>query len=412
MNDKIIIKGAKENNLKDINLTLPRDKFIVFTGLSGSGKSSLAFDTIFAEGQRRYIESLSSYARQFLGQMDKPDVESIEGLSPSISIDQKTTSHNPRSTVGTVTEIYDYLRLLFARIGVPHCPECGREIYGITVDQIVDKALMYAQGTKIMVMAPIVRGRKGEYKKQFENLRKDGYARVKVDGEIRMLDEDIELDRQRKHDISVVVDRLIIKEGINRRLTDSVELALKLTGGLVSIDYEGKEELYSTRYACPDCNITLGEITPRSFSFNSPYGACPECTGLGFKNEIDIDKLIPDKTKSLREGAIKVSGWNLDMGRISAMMFKALSEKYKFSLDTPYKDLPKHIQDMILYGNNRETMRMEWQSARFSAEYNSSYEGIVNNLKRRYRETASEGVKRDIERLMTTRPACLVREKG
>lgn len=404
MNDKIIIKGAKENNLKDINLTLPRDKFIVFTGLSGSGKSSLAFDTIFAEGQRRYIESLSSYARQFLGQMDKPDVESIEGLSPSISIDQKTTSHNPRSTVGTVTEIYDYLRLLFARIGVPHCPECGREIYGITVDQIVDKALMYAQGTKIMVMAPIVRGRKGEYKKQFENLRKDGYARVKVDGEIRMLDEDIELDRQRKHDISVVVDRLIIKEGINRRLTDSVELALKLTGGLVSIDYEGKEELYSTRYACPDCNITLGEITPRSFSFNSPYGACPECTGLGFKNEIDIDKLIPDKTKSLREGAIKVSGWNLDMGRISAMMFKALSEKYKFSLDTPYKDLPKHIQDMILYGNNRETMRMEWQSARFSAEYNSSYEGIVNNLKRRYRETASEGVKRDIERLMTTRP--------
>ena len=235
-------------------------------------------------------------------------------------------------------------------------------------------------------------------------MRKDGYARVKVDGEIRMLDEDIELDRQRKHDISVVVDRLIIKEGINRRLTDSVELALKLTGGLVSIDYEGKEELYSTRYACPDCNITLGEITPRSFSFNSPYGACPECTGLGFKNEIDIDKLIPDKTKSLREGAIKVSGWNLDMGRISAMMFKALSEKYKFSLDTPYKDLPKHIQDMILYGNNRETMRMEWQSARFSAEYNSSYEGIVNNLKRRYRETASEGVKRDIERLMTTRP--------
>lgn len=404
MIDKIIIRGAKEHNLKNVDLTLPRDKFVVFTGISGSGKSSLAFDTLFAEGQRRYVESLSSYARQFLGQMDKPDVESIDGLSPAISIDQKTTSHNPRSTVGTVTEIYDYLRLLFARIGVPHCPECGKEIYSITVDQIVDKVLEYGNNTKIMVMAPIVRGRKGEYNKQLDNLRKNGFVRVKIDGAMYSLDEEISLEKNIKHDISVVVDRLVIKEGINRRLTDSVETALKLADGLVIIDFDGTEELYSTKYSCPDCNITLGEITPRMFSFNSPFGACPQCTGLGFRNEIDINKLVPDKNLSLREGAIRVGGWNLDMGRISTMMFNALAKKYKFSLDTPFKKLPEHIQNIILLGNDGEKMTMEWHSERFTAEYNSSYEGIVNNLLRRYQETSSEGVKKDIERLMTSRP--------
>ncbi len=404
MKTKIVIRGAKEHNLKNVNLSFPRDKFVVFTGLSGSGKSSLAFDTIFAEGQRRYIESLSSYARQFLGQMDKPDVESIDGLSPAISIDQKTTSHNPRSTVGTVTEIYDYLRLLFARIGVPHCPQCGREIRNITIDQIVDKILENEPATKIMVLAPIVRGRKGQYTKQLENLRKDGFVRVKIDGDIHSLDEEIKLERNIKHDISVVVDRLIVNDNIKRRLADSVETALKLADGLVAIDYETTQELYSTKYACPDCNITLGEITPRMFSFNSPYGACPECAGLGFKNEIDINKLIPDMELSLNQGAIKISGWNLDMGRISSMMFKALSKKYKFSLDTPYKNLPKHIQNIILFGNDGEKMQMEWQSKKFSAQYNSSHEGIINNLLRRYQETNSEGVKRDIQRLMVSKP--------
>lgn len=405
MNDSIIIRGAKEHNLKNINITIPRDKLVVFTGLSGSGKSSLAFDTIFAEGQRRYVESLSSYARQFLGQMDKPDVESIEGLSPAISIDQKTTSHNPRSTVGTVTEIYDYLRLLFARIGIPHCPNCGKEILSITVDQIVDKVLEREEGTKIMVMAPIVRGRKGEYQRQLEGLKKNGYVRAKIDGEIRSLDEDIKLEKYQKHDISVVIDRLIIKkEGINRRLTDSIETALKLSDGLASIDFEGVEELFSTNYACPDCDITLGEITPRMFSFNSPYGACPKCTGLGVRSEIDVEKVIPDKTLSLNEGALKVGGWHLDMGKISYMQFHAIAKRYKFSLDTPYKDLPEHIQNIILYGNDGEKLPMKWQSERFNAEYNSSFEGVVKNLLRRYSETASEGVKRDIERLMTTLP--------
>ncbi len=400
----IQVRGAKVHNLKNIDVSIPRDKFVVFTGLSGSGKSSLAFDTIFAEGQRRYVESLSSYARQFLGQMDKPDVESIDGLSPSISIDQKTTSHNPRSTVGTVTEIYDYLRLLFARIGVPHCPECGKEIYSITVDQIVDKTLTKDIGSKIMVMAPIVRGRKGEYQKLFEDLRKNGYIRVKVDGKIYSLDEEIRLERYKTHDIYAVIDRIIIKEDINRRLADSVEAALKLGDGLVIIEENGKEELFSTKYSCPDCDISLGEITPRMFSFNSPYGACPECAGLGFRNEIDIDKLIPDKNLSLRQGAFKVSGWKLDMGRIAYMQFKALSKKYNFSMDTPYKDLPDHIKELILYGNSGEKLKMKWQSERFNAEYYSEYEGIVNNLLRRYTQTQSEGVKRDIERLMTSRP--------
>jgi excinuclease ABC subunit A len=401
MNNDIVIKGAKQNNLKNIDLVIPRDKLVVFTGLSGSGKSSLAFDTIFAEGQRRYVESLSSYARQFLGQMNKPDVESIDGLSPAISIDQKTTSQNPRSTVGTVTEIYDYLRLLFARIGVPHCPKCGKEISSITVDQIVDNIMHFDEGTKFLILAPIVRGRKGEYVKQFESLRKSGYARVKVDGSVFSLDEEISLDKNLKHDISVVVDRLVIKDGIQRRLTDSIESALKLSEGLVNIEANGVEELYSTNYACPDCNITLGEITPRMFSFNAPYGACEACTGLGFRNEIDLDKLIPDKTLSLRQGAIKCTGWNLDMGKISSMQFNALSRRYGFSMDTPYKDLPSDIKDILLFGNKGENIKMESSGARYSVQFDASYEGVVNNLNRRYKDTKSEGVIRDIDRLMS-----------
>lgn len=411
MANDIVIKGAKENNLKNINLTIPRDKFVVFTGLSGSGKSSLAFDTIFAEGQRRYVESLSSYARMFLGQMDKPDVESIEGLSPAISIDQKTTSQNPRSTVGTVTEIYDFLRLLFARTGIPHCPECGKEISSITIDQIIDKVMEYPENSKFMVLAPVVRGRKGEYAKLFESLRKSGYARVKVDGNIYNLDEEIPMERNNRHDISVVVDRLVLKEGINRRLSDSIENALKLAEGLVIIETEGREELFSTNYACPDCGISLGEITPRMFSFNSPYGACEDCTGLGFKNEIDLNKLIPNKKLSLREGAIRCSGWNLDMGKMSIMQFSALSKKYKFSMDTPYEELPEEIKSIILYGNNGEDLKMVSSSARYTMEYTASYEGIVNNLMRRYHNTQSEGVKKDIERLMSAKPCETCRGK-
>lgn len=403
--DNIIIRGVKENNLKNINLTIPRDKFVVFTGLSGSGKSSLAFDTLFAEGQRRYVESLSSYARQFLGQMDKPDVESIEGLSPAISIDQKTTSNNPRSTVGTVTEIYDYLRLLYARIGVPHCPQCGKEIKNISVDQIVDKIMAYGEGAKILVLAPVVRGRKGEYHKQLAGYRKSGFVRVKVDGVIYSLEEEIEIDKNKKHDISVVVDRLVIKEGIESRLTESVEAALKLAEGLVSVEKDGETELFSTNYSCPDCDISLGEITPRLFSFNSPFGACSACMGLGERMEIDVTKLIPDENLSLNDGAIKIGGWNLDMGRIATMQFRALAETYNFSLNTPYKDLPEHIKNIILYGNNGEKLTMRWQSQRFKlAEYEASFEGIVNNLMRRYSETQSEGVKNDIERLMTSKP--------
>ncbi len=399
----IVIKGARQNNLKNIDVTLPRDKFIVFTGLSGSGKSSLAFDTIFAEGQRRYMESLSSYARQFLGQMNKPDVDSVDGLSPAISIDQKTTSKNPRSTVGTVTEIYDYLRLLFARIGIPHCPNCGKEIKSITVDQIVDKILQYKEGEKFIILAPVVRGRKGEYTKQLDSLRRSGYVRVKIDGNIYNLDEEISMDKNVKHDISVVIDRLVMKEGISRRLTDSVESALKLAEGLVIVEKEGAEELFSTQYSCPDCDISLGEITPRMFSFNSPFGACPQCTGLGFKNEIDVSKLIPDPSKSLNDGAIRCSGWNLDMGKVTIMQFRALAKRYKFSLDTPYKDLPEDIKKILLYGTG-ERIEMLAEGRNYSMAYNSYYEGVVNNLNRRYKDTQSEGVRIEIEKLMTAKP--------
>ena len=401
---EIRIRGAKEHNLKNIDVDIPRDKLVVFTGLSGSGKSSLAFDTIFAEGQRRYVESLSSYARQFLGQMDKPDVESIEGLSPAISIDQKTTSQNPRSTVGTVTEIYDYLRLLFARIGIPHCPVCGREITSVSVDQIVDKICTYPAGTKFIVLAPVVRGRKGEYVKQLESLKRSGYVRVKVDGNVYGLDEEITLDKNLKHNISVVVDRLVMKEGINRRLSDSIETALKLADGLVVIEKDGEEELFSTDYSCPVCGISIGEITPRMFSFNSPYGACESCSGLGFRNEIDVHKIIPDPNVSIRDGAIKCTGWNLDMGKMSMMQFRALSKRYNFSLDTPYKDLPQRIKDIILYGTQGEKIKMSAQSANYTMEFNAHYEGVVNNLTRRYKETQSDGVRADIERLMTASP--------
>jgi len=403
--NELIIKGARENNLKNVDLTIPRDKLVVFTGLSGSGKSTLAFETIYAEGQRRYVESLSSYARMFLGQMEKPDVDSIEGLSPAISIDQKTTSHNPRSTVGTVTEIYDYFRLLFARTGVPHCPECGREITRQTVDQITDKIMELPSGTKILVNAPVVRGKKGEYTKNFEQYKKSGYARVEVDGIVYDLDEEIKLDKNKKHTISVVVDRLVVKEGIEQRLSDSLETALKLADGLVSISVVGGEtSLYSTKYSCPDCNISIEEIEPRLFSFNNPYGACPECAGLGFRKEIDEKLVVKDPNKSLREGAMTITGWNLDNGKMSQMYFNALSKHYGFSLDTPVKDLPEHIYKILLYGNDGEKINMEYATRTFSGSYESSWEGIIPNLERRYRETTSDYTKMEIERYMNVSP--------
>lgn len=402
--DYIKIKGARENNLKNINLTLPRDKLIVFTGVSGSGKTSLAFDTIFAEGQRRYMESLSSYARQFLGQMSKPDVDSIEGLSPAISIDQKTTGRNPRSTVGTVTEIYDYLRLLYARIGEVHCPECGALIDKQTVDQIVDKITARGEGTRVLIEAPVARGRKGEYKKEIESFRKAGYMRIKVDGEVRSLDEDIRLDKQIKHNISVVVDRLVVKDGISSRLTDSLETALKIGGGLVIADFSGEEQLFSTQYACPVCGASIPEIEPRVFSFNSPFGACPDCLGLGYKQHVDPALIYGDGSKSLNEGALTVTGWNMDMGNMSEMYFRALSKRYGFSMDTPYRDLPDNIKHILLYGNGGEKIDMEYKSGTFTGKFSRSYEGVVNNLERRYREAGSDYVKSEIEKYMTTTP--------
>ncbi len=399
------IKGAKENNLKNVDLTIPREKLVVFTGLSGSGKSTLAFETIYAEGQRRYVESLSSYARMFLGQMEKPDVESIEGLSPAISIDQKTTSHNPRSTVGTVTEIYDYFRLLFARVGVPHCPNCGREITRQTVDQIADKVMEMEEGSKILINAPVIRGKKGEYSKNFESYKKSGFARVEVDGVVYDLEEEIKLDKNKKHTISVVVDRLVVKEGIEKRLSDSLETALKLADGLVSVQLLGQEEkIYSTKYSCPDCGISIEEIEPRLFSFNNPYGACPECLGLGFRNEIDEGLVVKDPNKSLNEGAMTITGWNLDSGKMAHMYFSSLSKHYGFSLDTPVKDLPKDIYNMLLYGNNGERIKMQYDTRTFKGSYESAWEGVIPNLKRRYRETSSDYTKSEIERYMTVLP--------
>ena len=404
MKDYIHIKGAKENNLKNLELSIPRDKLIVFTGLSGSGKTSLAFDTIFAEGQRRYVESLSSYARQFLGQMEKPDVEYIDGLSPAISIDQKTTSRNPRSTVGTVTEIYDYLRLMFARAGTVYCPECGKEISQLSVDQIYDSVMALGEGRKIMIEAPVVRGRKGEYQKQLEGYKKSGYVRFRVDGAIYTSDEQIILDKNIKHNISVIADRIVIKPDLQKRLTDSIENALKLAEGLVIVDNEGEQILYNTKYACADCGISIDELTPRMFSFNAPYGACPECTGLGFKNEIDPERILPNHNLSIADGAVNVSGWVMETGSISDMYFKALSKHYGFSLNTPIKDLSKEAIYIILYGNNGEKIDMQYSSQFFTGSRKGSFEGLIPNLERRYRETQSDFIKYEIEKLMKTTP--------
>ena len=404
MLDKIVIKGAKQNNLKNVDLTIPRNKLVVFTGVSGSGKTTLAFDTIFAEGQRRYMESLSSYARQFLGQMEKPDVDRIDGLSPAISIDQKTTSNNPRSTVGTVTEIYDYFRLLFAKVGIPHCPECGREIKRQSIDEIVDRILTFETGTKILINAPVVRGKKGEFEKLFEGYKKAGYVRAYVDGRVYDLSEKIDLDKNVKHNVSVVVDRLIIKEGIQKRLTDSVENALKLANGLVTIIENDNEHIYSTKYACPICGVSIPEIEPRLFSFNNPFGACPECKGLGFRQAIDEKLVIGNPERSLNEGALCISGWNLDTGRMASMYFESLSKYYNFSLDTPIKDLPKHILDILLYGNNGEKINMQYSTRTFKGSFNSSFEGVIPNLERRYRETTSDYTKSEIEKYMYTLP--------
>ena len=403
MQEEIVVRGAKENNLKNIDVTIPRNKLTVLTGLSGSGKSTLAFDTIFAEGQRRYVESLSSYARQFLGQMEKPDVESIDGLSPAISIDQKTTSHNPRSTVGTVTEIYDYFRLLYARIGVPHCPKCGREIRRQTVDEIADRVLAMPEGSKILINAPVVRGRKGEYVKELAGYKKSGFGRVKIDGIVYDLQEEIKLEKNIKHNISVVVDRLVVKPTIQKRLTDSLETALKLADGLVVIDHDGVEDLYSVNYACPDCGISLEEIEPRMFSFNTVHGACPECFGIGYRQIVDPDLICPDKTKTLRQGAFKVTGWNLGSSTMALMELSALANAYGFSLDTPVKDLSPEIYHILMYGSD-EALDMQYSTRTFQGKFRKKWEGYVNNLQRRYGQTSSDGVKYDIERLMRSAP--------
>ncbi len=402
-NTELIIRGAKENNLKNIDLKIPRDKLVVFTGLSGSGKSSLAFDTIYAEGQRRYVESLSSYARQFLGQMEKPKVESIEGLSPAISIDQKTTSKNPRSTVGTVTEIYDYLRLLYARIGIPHCPVCGNEIHQQTIDQIVDRILKLENGTKIQVMSPIVRGRKGEYVKELENVRKSGFVRVRVDGNVYDLSEKITIDKNKKHNIEIIVDRLVIKDDIRGRLADSIETATNLSGGLLLIDViDGEEILFSQSYACPEHGVSIEELTPRMFSFNSPFGACPKCSGLGTYMKVDPNLIISDKTLSIKDGAITCSGWSkTDGGTIAQMYFEGLARHYDFSLDTPINKLPKKIVDVILYGSKGVKIRLQRTNEYGSGNYQAEFEGLVNNLERRYLETSSEWMRAEISQYMT-----------
>lgn len=401
-NKKIIVKGAKANNLKNIDLEIPRDKLVVFTGLSGSGKSSLAFDTIYAEGQRRYIESLSSYARQFLGQMDKPDVEYIEGLSPAISIDQKTTSKNPRSTVGTVTEIYDYLRLIYARIGTPHCPVCGREISMETVDGIVDKVLKLPEGEKIQILAPLVRGKKGEHVKVLDSARKSGYVRVRVDGSIYDLSEEIKLDKNIKHSIEVVVDRLVINDGIRSRLADSVDTACNLSDGAVLVDVVGKDELlFSQKFACPEHGTCIEEMAPRSFSFNNPYGSCPRCMGLGTFMRINPDLVIPNKNLSINQGAILASGWsNADSGTIAQMYYSALAEEYGFSLDTPIKDLSEEQLNVLLYGTNGKKIKMTRVNAYGSGTYLTEFEGVINNLQRRYNETTSEYSRAEITKVM------------
>ena len=403
MRNKIVIRGAREHNLRNIDLELPRDSFIVMTGLSGSGKSSLAFDTIYADGQRRYVESLSSYARMFLGQMDKPDVDSIEGLSPAISIDQKTTSKNPRSTVGTVTEIYDYLRLLYARIGIPHCPECGREIRQQTVDQIVDKICELPDGTRLQLLAPIVRGRKGEYTKELDSARRSGYVRVRIDGILYELSEKIKIDKNKKHNIEIVVDRLVMKDGIKPRLSDSLETVSALSGGLVMVDViDGEEMLFSQSYACPEHNISIEELTPRMFSFNNPFGACEKCTGLGVFSKIDPDLIIPNKELSIRQGAIKAMGWSTSSEDSIAMMFyNGIAKEYGISLDTPVKDLPQEALDAFMYGTNGKRLELHRIREFGGGTYYAPFEGIIPNLERRYRETTSEFSKEEITSCMS-----------
>ena len=407
MQDTIAIKGARTNNLKNVSVEIPRDKLVVLTGVSGSGKSSLAFDTMYAEGQRRYVESLSSYARMFLWQMEKPDVDSIDGLSPAISIDQKTTSKNPRSTVGTVTEIYDYLRLLWARVGTPHCPNCGKEIQQQTIDQIIDQVIRLPEATRIQIMAPVIRGKKGEHAKIFEDARKSGYVRVRVDGSLYDLSEEIKLDKNKKHNIEVVVDRLVIREDIVQRLTDSVEVASGLAGGLVTINIVGEDRdiTFSQNYACEDCGISIEELAPRMFSFNNPFGACPTCSGLGVQLKVDPDLIIPNKEMSILDGAIVASGWsNIKGDSISRMYFDALAKKYSFKLNVPVKELPQEVMDVILYGTKGEKLKLTYDRANGQGTLMQPFEGICNNLERRYRETQSEGMRRELEECMSECP--------
>ena len=407
MRESIFVKGARENNLKNVDVTIPRDQLVVFTGLSGSGKSSLAFDTIYAEGQRRYVESLSSYARMFLGQMDKPDVDYIDGLSPAISIDQKTTSKNPRSTVGTVTEIYDYLRLLWARVGTPHCPKCGKEIQRQTVDQIVDKIMELPVGTKFQILAPVIRGKKGEHVKVFEDARRSGYARVRVDGSLYDLTEEISLNKNQKHQIEVVVDRLVMREDLHQRLTDSVETATSLTGGLVLLHQiaDDKLDMFSLNYACEDCDISMPELSPRMFSFNNPYGACPVCSGLGEQLTVDPALIIPNPDLSIMQGAIQASGFgNVKDDSIARMYFEALAKKYNFSLQTPVKDLPQSVMDVILNGTNGEKLQLHYDRGNGRGTLEQPFEGILKNLERRYRETQSDAMRKELEECMSSRP--------
>jgi len=403
--DSIFVKGAREHNLKNIDVEIPRDKLVVLTGLSGSGKSSLAFDTIYAEGQRRYVESLSAYARQFLGQMEKPDVDYIEGLSPAISIDQKTTSKNPRSTVGTVTEIYDYLRLMYARVGVPHCPICSREITMQTIDQITDKVMLLDEGIKLQILSPVIRSRKGEHHKLLDEARKSGYVRVRVDGINYDLSEEIPIEKNDKHTIEVVIDRLVMKEDIRKRASDSIETALNLSNGLVLIVTEKEEMLFSQKYACPDHDISIDELAPRMFSFNNPYGACKTCTGLGTLLKIDPVLIIPNTNLSIREGGIKASGWSYaDGGTIAQMYYEAIAKRYGFSLDVPIKTISKENIDLILYGTKGEKLKMTRVSEYGHGTYYTEFEGVVNNLERRYRETQSEYMRAEIENCMSTNP--------
>ena len=406
-NRYIRIRGANEHNLKNVDLDIPRDKLVVLTGLSGSGKSSLAFDTIYAEGQRRYMESLSSYARQFLGQMEKPDVESIEGLSPAISIDQKSTNRNPRSTVGTVTEIYDYFRLLYARIGIPHCPKCGREIRRQTVDQMVDQIMALPERTKIQLLAPVVRGRKGRHEKLLDRAKKSGYVRVRIDGNLYELSEEIKLDKNIKHNIEIVVDRLVVKPGIEKRLTDSVENVLHLAEGLMMVDIiDGETMNFSQSFSCPDCGISIDEIEPRSFSFNNPFGACPECFGLGYKMEFDEDLMIPDKRLSIAEGAITVLGWQscTDKKSFTYAILDALSKEYKFSLDTPFEEYPKKIHDILIHGTDGKEVKVYYKGQRGEGVYDVAFEGLLRNVERRYRETGSQTMKAEYEEFMRITP--------